>query len=57
MMDQVFKTHKENTFGWVLLIQELAAAHAARKARRQAARRGQAAPRSVRKPMRYLTLR
>jgi hypothetical protein len=56
MMDQVFKTHKENTFGWVLLIQELAAAHAARKARRQAAQR-QATPRSVRKPMRYLTLR
>ncbi|SFJ57218.1 hypothetical protein [Caulobacter sp. UNC279MFTsu5.1] len=51
MMDQAFKTHKETTFGWVLLVQEWIAARQAwlaRRAQRQAAeaiREAQAKPR------------
>jgi len=33
MMDQAFKTHKETTYGWVLLVQEWIAARQARLAR------------------------
>ncbi|TCS16768.1 hypothetical protein [Caulobacter sp. BK020] len=33
MMDQAFKTHKETTFGWVLLVQEWIIARRARLAR------------------------
>jgi predicted metal-dependent hydrolase len=51
MMDDAFKTHKETTFGWVLLIQDCVAARKvrlARLAREQAAeaiRAAQATPR------------
>ena len=51
MMDEAIKTHKETTFGWVLLIQEWIAARKAwlaRRAREQAAeavREAQARPR------------
>jgi len=50
-MDQAFKTHKETTFGWVLMIQEWLVARRtwlAREARQQAAeaiREAQAKPR------------
>jgi hypothetical protein len=30
-MDELFKTHKDTPFGWVLLLQELAQARRARK--------------------------
>ncbi|MGR4866379.1 hypothetical protein [Caulobacter sp. LARHSG274] len=55
MMDEVFKTHKETTFGWVLAVQELVTAAKARRARRRAAAAARPAP--TRKPMRYLAPR
>jgi hypothetical protein len=50
MMDHALSTHKETTFGWVLLIQDLVAARRARKAREALASPGP-------KPMRYLAPR
>jgi hypothetical protein len=54
MMDNALKTHKETSFGWVLLVEErLAAGKAwlARRARKQAA---DAAREVQAKPRRYL---
>jgi hypothetical protein len=48
MMDEAVKTHKETTFGWVLLIQEFVArckAWLIRRAAAQAAEAERAAPR------------
>lgn len=56
-MDEVFKTHKETTFGWLLAVQQLIAAFRARRARRRATGTTVAKAASVRRPMRYLTPR
>jgi len=56
MMDEAIKTHKETTFGWMLMIQEirqrLAAQRAANLARIKAI-----GDETRAKPMRYLGLR
>jgi hypothetical protein len=59
MMDEVFKTHKETTFGWVLAVQQLVAAARARRARRRAAAIAAVAarPAPTCKPVRYLAPR
>jgi hypothetical protein len=49
MMDEAFKTHKETTFGWLLMAQQLVAALRARAAR--------SAAECATKPMRYLAPR
>lgn len=55
MMEEVFKTHKETTFGWLLAVQQLVAAVKARRARRRAM--ASAGSGAVRKPLRYLAPR
>lgn len=57
MMDEAIKTHKETSFGWVLMLQELRQGMAARRAARHAAIQAQikALGEETRaKPMRYL---
>jgi hypothetical protein len=59
MMDEVFKTHKETTFGWVLAVQQLVTAVQARRARRRAAAKAAAParPATARPSPRYLAPR
>jgi hypothetical protein len=57
MMDEAIKTHKETSFGWVLMLQELRQRMATRRAARRAAVQAQikALGEETRaKPMRYL---
>ena len=61
MMDEAIKTHKETSFGWVLMLQELRQRMAAHRTARRAARRAavQAQLKALgeetrAKPMRYL---
>jgi hypothetical protein len=57
MMDQAFKTHKETTFGWALLIQEWIAARKARLARLGHKQAAQAMREAQAKPRRHLAPR
>ena len=60
MMDEAMKSHKETSFGWVLMLQELGQRVAARRAARRAAVQAQikALGEETRtRPMRYLGLR
>lgn len=57
MMDQAFKTHKETTFGWVLLLQEWIAARKARLARLANEQAAQAMREAQAKPRRHLAPR
>jgi hypothetical protein len=57
MMDEAIKTHKETTFGWVLLIQEWVAARRARLARLASEQAVEAAREAQAKPRRYLAPR
>ena len=57
MMDQAFKTHKETTFGWVLLVQEWIAARRDRLVRRAHAQAARAIRDAQAKPRRYLAPR
>ena len=57
MMDEAIKTHKETSFGWVLMLQEFRQRMAARRTARRAAVQAQinALGEETRaKPMRYL---
>ena len=57
MMDEAIKTHKETSFGWVLMLQELGQRMAARRAARRAAIQAQIKAlggETRAKPMRYL---
>lgn len=57
MMDEAIKTHKETTFGWVLLVQEWIVARRSRLARLAREQAAEAA-RDVRtKPRRHLAPR
>jgi hypothetical protein len=57
MMDQAFKTHKETTFGWVLLAQEWMAASKGRLVRRARAQAAEAIRDAQAAPRRYLAPR
>ena len=60
MMDEAMKSHKETSFGWVLMLQELGQRVAARRAARRAAVQAliKALGEETRtRPMRYLGLR
>jgi hypothetical protein len=57
MMDQAFKTHKETTFGWVLLVQEWIAARKAWLARRAREQADEAIREAGAKPRRHLAPR
>jgi hypothetical protein len=57
MMDEAIKTHKETTFGWVRMVQDLLVAARARKARRRAARAALATVTPPPRTMRYLAPR
>ena len=57
MMDQVFKTHKETTFGWPLMVQEWIAARKVRMVHRAHAQAAKAIRDAQAKPRRYLAPR
>lgn len=57
MMDQAFKTHKEVTFGWVLLVQEWIVARRARMARLAKEQAAAAMREAQAKPRRHLAPR
>ncbi|CAN7209377.1 hypothetical protein [Caulobacter sp. LjRoot300] len=57
MMDQALKTHKETTFGWVLLVQEWIAARKVRLARLASEQAAQAMREARAKPGRHLAPR
>ena len=57
MMDQALKTHKETTFGWVLLVQEWIAARKVRLARLASEQAAQATREAQAKPRRHLAPR
>lgn len=60
MMDEAIKTHKETSFGWVLMLQEFLQRSAVRRAVRRAAAQARAralAEETRAKPLRYLTPR
>jgi hypothetical protein len=60
MMDEAMKTHKETSFGWVLMLQEFRQQMAVRRTARRAAVQARitALGEEARaKPMRYLGLR
>ncbi|HWW26950.1 MAG TPA: hypothetical protein VNZ85_13750 [Caulobacter sp.] len=57
MMDEAIKTHKETTFGWVLLVQEWIIARRARLARLAAEQAAEAMREVQAKPRRHLAPR
>lgn len=60
MMDEVLKTHKETTFGWVLMIQVFRRRMAAKRAARRVATQARLAAMrdaTLAKPLRYLAPR
>jgi hypothetical protein len=57
MMDEVFKTHKETTFGWLLMLQEWKAHAASRRAAAARRRSEVASAPAPAKPMRFLAPR
>jgi hypothetical protein len=57
MMDEALKTHKENTFGWMLAIEELIAAYRARLARLAREQAAEAIREAQAEPRRYLAPR
>lgn len=57
MMDEAIKTHKETTFGWVLLVQEWIAARKARLARLAHEQAARAVREAEAKPRRHLAPR
>ena len=57
MMDEAIKTHKETTFGWVLMVQEWIAARKARLARLAHEQAARAVREAEAKPRRHLAPR
>lgn len=57
MMDEAIKTHKETTFGWVLLVQEWIVARRSRLARLAREQAAEAALDVRTKPRRHLAPR
>ena len=60
MMDEAIKSHKETSFGWVLMLQEFRQRAATRRAARRAAVQARIkalAEETRAKPMRYLAPR
>lgn len=60
MMDEAIKTHKETTFGWMLMWREFRERQAARRAARRVANQARLAAMrdaTLAKPMRYLAPR
>lgn len=57
MMDEAIKTHKETTFGWVLLVQEWIVARRIRLARLASEQATQAMREAQAKPRRHLAPR
>lgn len=56
-MDEAVKTHKETTFGWVLLVQEWIAARKAWLASKAREQKAAASREAQAKPRRYLAPR